>query len=347
MQELDFDYRLFLDRSTLLFGETGTGKSTIMIDILYQLQPYVDQIVVISPMDRQNHTYDKGIVPLPCIHYTITAKLLDDIWERQNALSAVYTKANKSETLQSLFNKIPGNQRARAIIDSVYQKLQSYKDELAGPSAEPAIEASASRAKVAEMEADCKKLIDMIWHNSINCNRGYLQRVAHSKDEQFALKYLNLNPRLVLVLDDCTDLLAKFKRHPVMQKLFYQGRWAYITTIIACHTDKALDPELKKNVFVSIFTEETCAHAYFERKSNDLDKEAKARALAACKMAFTPLARHQKLAWVRDEKKFYRLTATTRPNFRFGSQYIWEYCDRIKADIESATVDNKFIWDFK
>lgn len=342
LQELDINYKYFLDRSTLLFGESGTGKSFVMVDILYQLQPYVDQIIVISPTDRQNHTYDKGIVPLPCIHYTITSKLLDDIWQRQNALSEVYTKANKPDVLRNLFDKIPNNSRTISIISSIHSKLRNYKDEVENDCADP----SSARAKMTEMETECKKLITMIWRAEINKNRGYLQKLSLSKDEQFSLKYLNLNPRLVLILDDCTDLLKKFKTHPVMQKLFYQGRWAYITALIACHTDKALDPELKKNAFISIFTEETCAHAYFERKSNDLDKDAKTRASQACKVAFTPLARHQKLAWVREEKKFYKFTASSHTNFKFGSQYIWEYCDRIKAEEGALSADNKFIGEF-
>ena len=131
-----------------------------------------------------------------------------------------------------------------------------------------------------------------------------------------------------------------------MQKLFYQGRWAFITALIACHTDKALDAELKKNAFVSIYTEETCAHAYFERKSSDLDRDAKARAAAACKAAFSPILPYQKLAWIRDEKKFYKLTATPRENFRFGSPIIWEYCKQIQAEAGTISANNKFLQDF-
>lgn len=341
IQELDFSYKRFIDRTTLLFGESGTGKSFIIDDILFQLMPHVDQIIVVSPTDRQNNTYGKGTVPLPCIHYTITAKLLDDIWERQNALAAVYTRANKPETLRSLFNRIADNV-SKASINTINEKLRKYKEEVIAGSAEE----GTAKTKMTEMESDCKRLIILIFRRAINQNREKLSCMSLSADEQFSLKFLNLNPRLVLIFDDCTDLLKKFKSHAVMQKLFYQGRWAFITALIACHTDKALDPELKKNAFVSIFTEETCAHAYFERKSNDLDKEAKSRAYAACKVVFTPLAKFQKLVWVRDEKKFYRFTASSHPSFQFGSPYIWEYCKHIQAEAGAMNSDNKFIMEF-
>lgn len=332
--ELDFSYKRFLDKTTLLYGESGTGKSYVIVDILYQLAPHADQIIVISPTDRQNHTYDRGIVPLPCIHYTLTPKLLDDLWERQGALSAVYSKANNKEVLSALFGKIANKTHISAAIAAIHKKLGDLKREL-----DPDDPSSAN------MEAECKKLILMIWVNTINENRHILGKMRLTKDESFSLKYLNLNPRMVLIFDDCTDLLKKYKGHPVMQKLFYQGRHSFITSLIACHTDKALDPELKKNAFVSIFTEESSAHAYFERKTNDLDLEARRRAAAAVRVTFSPIAKHQKLAWLREEKKFYRFTSVPH-TFKFGNQYIWDYCESIKAEAGALSMDNKFIGNF-
>jgi hypothetical protein len=167
-----------------------------------------------------------------------------------------------------------------------------------------------------------------------------------TKDEAYTLKYFDLNPRLALIFDDCTDLISKFKKHPVIQKLFFQGRWAFITCLIACHTDVALEPGLKKNAFVTIFTEETSAHAYFERKTNDLTKEQKQRAANACKISFTSLSRFQKLAWLRDEGCFYIFTSRIHSNFAFGNQHFWEFCNKIKAEAGAIPINNKFIGDF-
>ncbi len=341
LPELNFNYKYFLDRSTILYGESGTGKSFIITDILYQLQPHVDQVIVISPTDRQNHTYDKGIVPLPCIHYTVSAELLENIWERQQALTSVYTRANNQAVIKKLFNRV-ADSKTNGIINSIHRKLHEYKSEL---SAE--IDEGAAAAKIADMEKECLRLITIIWRNTIHEKRDILRKMNLSNEEQYSLKYINLNPRMVLIFDDCTDLLVKFRKNGTLQKLFYQGRWNFISSILACHTDKAFDAELKKNAFMSIYTEDTCAHAYFTRKSNDLDKEAEHRALTASKSAFSPLAKHQKLAFVREEKKFYRFTSTPRTNFRFGCNYLWDYCNRIKADAGSVSTNNKFISDFQ
>ncbi len=342
LPEFDINYKYFLDQSTLLFGEAKTGKSSIMVDILYHLKPHVEQIIVFSPTDPQNHTYDRGIVPLPCIHYTITAELLENIWERQNALAAVYTRANEPATLKKLFDRLQTCTGARAYIKEIYSKLETFKAEVE----QAETEASVAKAKIASMELECNKLITMIWKHYIGMNVRYLEQLGISDDERYSLKYLDLNPRIVLIFDDCTPELKKLNNNPVIKKMFYQGRWAYITFLIACHTDKCIDPELKKNAFVSVFTEETCANAYFDRPSNNFGKDMKERARAALKAAFTSLAHYQKLIWIREDRQFYRFTATLRSQFTFGGDMVREYCARCQVTNGTRILNNKFMHEF-
>lgn len=342
LAELDFTYRRFLDKLTMLYGESGSGKSYAIVDILYQLKPHIDQIVIFSPTDRQNHTYDKGIAPLPFIHYTITPKLLSNLWERQEALVNVYTRASNENILSALYKKCPNRKTADRTIERVNDKLCEYAREIA----RNANDFEAAKTKCEPMIAECKKLIIMIWRQTIGANRDRLGRMKLTKEERYSLDYLDLNPRLVVVFDDCTDLLKKYKTHEVIQKLFYQGRHSMVTTLIACHTDKAIDAELRKNAFTSIFTSQKTAHAFFTRPSNDFDKAEQRAADELCKIAFSPLAGHQKLAFVRAENKYYRFTSKSHPGFRFGSPAIWDYCDKIKAESGTISADNRFIGGF-
>ena len=339
LENLKISHQYFLDRTTLIFGETGTGKSFIMTDILYQLKSFVDQIIVVSPMDRQNHTYDKHMVPPPFIHYDITKELLNNIWERQNAFASVYARANNEDIIKSLFERIPRNDRAHDVIRAIQTKLHDC---------EKAIPRDCKNRdkKISKMKAEYNETVKKIWKSRIDKYRKDIAALDLSEDEQYTLKYINFNPRLVLVLDDCTDLLDKFKSHPVIKKLFYQGRWAHITALIACHTDKALNPELKKNSFVNIFTEMSCARAYFSRPSNNFDKESYNNAINMCKIAFSPIDEHQKLVWIRDEKRYYKYTAVPHSGFRFGSEHMWEYGEKIQAE-KNKLINNKFISDFE
>lgn len=343
LPQLEFTYEKFLDRSTILFGASGSGKSVIITDILYQLKPHIDQILVVSPMDKQNHMYD-SIVPMPLIHYTITEELLTNLWERQLALVSIYTRANNPETLRALFDRIPNNKPARSAIDAINQKFEEHKHEVEKSESNQA----AAQSKIIKMEKDCQKLILMIFKDSIGRNRSYLSRLNISENEKMSLRYYDVNPRLCVVFDDCTDLLEKLKKNQILQKIFYQGRWNYMTIIIGAHSDLALPPALKKNAFITIFTEEKSANAYFERKTNDFTRKDKTEAMKACTTAFSimPEFKFQKLAWVRDENKFYRFTAQPRLKFRFGGSHIWEYAKKIQAKAGEINSDNKFLCEF-
>ena len=338
LPELEQNYKKYLDRMTVIYGESGTGKSFILTDVLKHLNSHVGQILIISPTDRQNQTYEKNIAPKPMIHYTITSELLNDIWNRQEAFAAAYKRANDPGTIARLF-ELTASDATKANIKAIKDQLKLRTSEIKAAE----LDENKAREKIADMEAECEKVKTLIFKHTVSQNLSKLNKCNLSEKEQYTIKYLNFNPRLVLIFDDCSDQIEKFKKHPVMKKLFFQGRWAYITTISACHSDKVLDAELKKNAFVSIFTAEKSAHAYIDRKTTDMDKEAKVKGFSACKQAFTPLAKHQKLVYIREEDKYYKYTAEKHENFRFGSPQLWEYCDKIKADENNIVLTgNKF-----
>lgn len=339
LPELSFDAKKFEGKITLLFGETGTGKSSVMLNIMKVLCGIIDQVIIFSPMDKQNNTFGCGIVPTPCIHYEVSENCLLEIWERQQALIQIYTKASKRDTILRLFNMIPNNQDAIGIINNIENKRREHITEIKNSYADE----DTISSKIGAMETDCNELIMKIYRHRISQSSRILEKMKLTDDERWTLKYIDLNPKLLLIFDDCTDILKKIKTNPVIQKLFYQGRHVGITCLIGLHTDKALDAELRKNAFVTVFTSEPAALAYFDRGSNDFDKDMKARAKNALKVAFTPLAKYQKLVWIRDERKFYRCTATRFGIFRFGSKALWDFCDKIKSDPNVLSQNNKYL----
>lgn len=340
VQDLDMDCDRFLDKSTVLLGPSRSGKSTIIVDILYQLRDKIDQIIVISPMDKQNHTYDRGIVPLPFIHYDMTIESINLIWERQQALVSVYGKANNPAVLNSLFNRC-NNTDCKNRISDVQTSLRNYCTNI------DMSDRAVAQCKIEEQQEKCGKLITAIHKLAIENSIDALHKMSNlSKEERFSLKYININPRLMIIFDDCTEILKQYAKHETMSKLFTMGRWNYVSFIIGVHGDTALPPTAKKNVFNTIFTDEPTAHAYFERKTNDYDKESKKRANDHCKLVFTPLDPFQKLVYVREEGKYYKYRAKQHGIFRFGSPVMWEYCDQIKSNGAEVSTSNKFMSDF-
>lgn len=333
IQELKPDYTMFLDKTTVLYGESGTGKSTLMKDILYMLQPHVHQIIVISPADAQNSAYS-DIVPKPCIHYDVSEQHLNDIFERQMMLANVCKLANDDSILRGVYSMIPSGKRAMydEAIMSVDRRLAALKE---------------NASDTSKAEAECKKFQVAIRKHAIGQNIRLLYQLPLTENQRFAIEYMNVNPKMVIIFDDCTEKLNKMKQCEVIQSMFYRGRHAELTIIIGCHTDKTLDTAVKKNTFVSIFTANGAARAYFNRASSDFDRATKNKAFRAIDTIFSDTLPHQKLVILRGNSAFYKYTATRRDDFRFGSDALWEFCDKVKCADGTLAQSNKFLYDFK
>ena len=105
-----------IDKTTVLYGASGSGKSAIIKHLLSLLEKKVEQILVVCPTDKQNKTYSGGMVSPALVHTKLTEDLLIENWKRQEMFASVYKNANKPEVLYSFFNRIPG-------INEVHRKI--------------------------------------------------------------------------------------------------------------------------------------------------------------------------------------------------------------------------------
>lgn len=329
LSNLDISSKLFIDKTTVIYGESNTGKSTIIVDILYTLSEQIDQIIVFAPTDRQTNTYGTGLVPLPCIHYVISSETLSAIYDRQEALVTTYSKANNPVIIDSLFNKIRGIDNVKRIIDEIRSKFDNLR-----------VVEQSQVSKLDELSAECTRVITNIRKKYITDNRAALSLLDLTTEEAYCLRYLNLNPKLILIFDDCTvEIKTMAKKSSIFQKFFYQGRHLQTTIIIACHSDICLPPDIKKNVFISMYSSEKCATATFDRASANMSKVNKKSALDACTEVF--MVKWYVLVCIRDSL-MYKYKASLHNGFKFGSKYIWEFCKMIENDGQPVT-NNRFI----
>jgi energy-coupling factor transporter ATP-binding protein EcfA2 len=329
---------LIMDRSAVIYGPSGSGKSKIIVDIMAALNPHVDQIIVISPTDAQNGTYSKNdVVPTPLIHYKLDDKLLETIWKRQEMLSAVYASANKVTVLSSLFNRL----NLRSVKD-ILEKAEIAKSAKIKETYEQYADQSRARKIVEDIGKEYDKFFLLLYKRYISEHRDSLAKMDLDPDEAFTLRYLDFNPRLLLIFDDCT---ADFKRlksplaKSVMGKLFFQNRWNFITVVIACHGDKNLDADLRTNAFMSIWTTENSANVFFAHEANGFPKEIGKRVVQWSTQVFKGF---QKLIYVREHDKFYKYTAESHDGVKFGSAAVRSFCKKIKADGISMDSNNAF-----
>ena len=331
------------DKSTLILGGTGTGKSIIVNEVLYTLREHIEQVIVISGTDNSNGAYGDKVVPEQCVYTAFTPELLENLYERQSAFADVYKRANDAKLLKRLFERAESAD-GRRMVASIEQRLSQYEAEVTDTTPDP----QAASAKIEHLRKDCNELIISIYKHYIRKHRDIIMRYKMAPEEQHALKYIDFNPRLLLIFDDVTEQIDRYKKHQIMQKIFFQNRHAYITVVIAAHSDSALGPALKKSAANTIFTDSLAARGYFNRDTNSIktDKVLMGLVNTAISQVRPSKENFTKLVWQGSEGKFHKHKAEPHSNFRFGGDALWRYCSLIAADKSTRLSTNKFMSDF-
>jgi len=338
---LKLDYKLFLDRSITLYGASGTGKSAIIIDILKQLKGHANQILVFSPTDPSNKTYSSGVVPTPLIHYEFDIELIERIWQRQEMMATAHVRANNFTIIETLFNKL-----RLTTMNGVMNRIRASKMEHINEIRDTYFDEKARKTKIAAIEEKYQELIVAIYKKTITDNKHLLPDNTLTPEERFVKRWMNLNPRLVLIFDDCASELKKFEKHPTVRKLFYQARHNKITLIIACQDDKDIESSLRKNSFISVFTTDACANAFFTRKANDFPKTIQKRVDLYCSAMRWDEPYFEKMVYVRRENKVYKFVAEIHEDFQFCSSSVRDYCRSIERSGTTMDKTNPFYGDF-
>lgn len=344
--KLEFEASLFLDKNCILYGPTKTGKTVIVKHIMSLLNGHIDQVLIISPTETSNRSYE-GLVPPQMIHGKLwlpdplkprkddgpkgAIRFLEAVYNRQAVMASLYTRVNKTENLAPVFARLPGAVRAatqakvRSINDMRKGMIDRLRLKLAGGDNEGRL-----RESVKKIDDKFTQMFILLYKKAIRpFTKSLLQEKDLTEDEKYVLMYLDLNPRLLLIFDDCAADLKPLFNKEIFRRIFYQGRHAYISAVVCCQDDTDLPANLRKNALVSIFTTPVVATSNFERTSNKFSKEVKVFAAEAIKEIHRGSGHHRKLAYIREDSQnqniYYAEAPIARP-FRFGSNHMWSLC---------------------
>jgi len=360
--ELKVSPSLFIDKTIAIYGPSKTGKTVIIKHIMKMVDTFIEQVLVIAPSEPSNRSYE-GFVESPFIHYRLyladpknpkkddgskgALRFLESVWKRQEMMAAIYTRANNISVLLGLFDKLPKDTRYKAMhyIDRINNKKRhSIEDIKKQYMKEP----GKRDEKIKEINEKFKKMLVLLYKKYIRPHYDELYRQKHlTEDEKYSLFYLNFNPRLLLIFDDCSAQLKPFFNKEIFRMLFYQNRHSFITLIISCQDDTDLPTNLRKNSFISFFTEPIVCISNFERSSNQFSKPMRAFINEMVPVLFKG---HRKLAYIREDdthQQFYHLQFPFPKKFRFGSNALSELCSLVKNDGVSMDKDNPFYNRFK
>lgn len=346
-QNLDLLFR----RASCFYGPSDTGKSTLMRHYMKKLQPYIPLIHVICPTAGANDCWDD--VDSKCVIKVPTVDKLRLIFDRQVDATAVYNKANDMRTLQKLFARVNDH---KALSDvKKYERLKELSLKRIQ---------SCNDMNYAEKDGQSKDIkektndkIKSVYKTTIKKYRNILIKKKDSldQDEKYSLKFLNFNPSLLLILDDCAAMIKEWSKNTIINRLFFESRHYWVTSWYALHSDNMLLPAIRKNSFGNFFTDANVAMSFFNNKENNFTKDDKKKANVIASHVFqnssSGVRNHKKMIYNRkdNEHKFRYIIASIPPKFKMGSPYLLEYCARVpkKENSEVVSKSSRFSNSFK
>jgi hypothetical protein len=349
----------FVDRSIVIYGPSRTGKTLITKHIMEVVNGYIEQVLVVSPSEPTNKSFE-GFVDPPFIHYRVymgdTTKdegnkgglrFLESVWKRQEMMSSIYIRANNLDALSSLYSRLPEKVKKKGI---EYIKLMNNKRKIAITKAKSQYHDDRDKfdEKTKDINEKFKKMTALIYKKHIITYYNRLWKCTNlSENERYSLLYLQFNPKLLLIFDDCAAQLKPFFSKEIFRMLFYQNRHSNITVIITCQDDTDLPANLRKNAFISFFTEPIVCESNFTRESNKYPKQIRQIANEVSSEVFKE---NKKVAYIREDDRkinFYYTNVTRSKPFKFGSSASHELCKIIQNDGVTMDKENPYYDKFK
>jgi len=319
----------FIRQSTCLFGASGSGKSTVLLDIMYQLKDYIPCTFIFSETEEFDPSFE-GIVPSAFVYSKVDPEKLKEIYLRQKEVSEKFNTVNKIENLELLFRKIASQNELRKVEEIIKLKSSKINDIM---DKYPIY--SEQKPKLTMVEKIHNETLGNIYKKCIRDNKARLMAHKLEPTEMDVVKYLDLNPNILIVFDDCAADIKQWGKDPTIRRIFYQGRHLNITSIYTFQDDKDLDSSFKKNAFTSIFTTQQCAVAYFQRASTNFtkqDKQLTEKLIPVILKEGNILDPNwKKFVYMRNAMERFQYTiAEVHKPFRMGCDAIWMFSDRTK-----------------
>lgn len=353
--ELQLHSSHFLDKVAVIFGPTRTGKTVIVKHGMKLINEHVDQVLVVSPSELSNRSYD-GVVDAPLIHYRLwlpdptnskkddgtkgAIRFLEALCKRQEMMASIYSKANDLKTLARLYGRLPKADRVEGL--KYVELVNKKRERVVGRVRDQyGSEKAKLDEKIKEVNEKFMSMLILLYKKYIVPHyEALLARPDLTEDERYSLHYLNFNPRILIIFDDCAAELKVLFSKENFKSIFYRGRHSFISCIICCQDDTDLPTNLRKNARLSIFTEPIVASSNFDRASNKFSKQIKQYVADIVQDVFQG---HRKLAYIRDDTtQFYHVTATQFPTFKFGSNALQELCNTVKTTGMTIDASNPY-----
>jgi hypothetical protein len=341
------DPHKILNKITIAYGETESGKTVILKYLLKIIRKYVPVPLIVSKEELSNKSY-RGHVPDCCIRTTLTLKWLESLQQRQSETMETYQFVNNIDSLKDLAYKVIDtnhkNQEAKIKRIAKREKITLKRKFRTGK-----IDKNNMKAQRDDITDKRNEFLKWLYKSIIKDNFDKLTKCKLNKTQKMILKFINLNPNVICMIDDFAASLKTWGSKEVLKNLFYVGRHKHLSTFITCQNDKSLGPDLRENSHLAIFTQRGSAQGYFNVGTNNFSKSDKKKAEEIIERVFTvepgesASMKNRKLVYERKTRKYYWILGDPHIKFKLGGKAIWDINEQLPKIGKSVDKNNRFI----
>ncbi len=328
---------------TILYGPSGSGKSSLVQHILNTLRDSIPLIIVCCPTASLNGDYN-GIVPEQCIYDEVNKPLMQRLFQRQTNVMAMYDLVRNVDQIKSIYALIADND-SRAKIQKLTDIYRKGSSEIKNSCKEDEID-----SMLEELKTKYNKKRVKIMRGCINAHIDRLNSLPLTEMQRSILTNFNINPRIMLLFDDVMHNVSEWSKWEETKKLFFQARHFGVACCLTAQSITLIPPQLRSNAHVSIFTTQTIANEFVSKATSGIPNDQRKMISKIAAAVFAPSEdrsrpNYKKLVIfgqiVPTEPKIQYIIGSIKKK-RFGSAALWHICEEVKRDSSTAVNSTSF-----
>jgi len=343
--KLEFAPYHYFNKSVMLQGPTGSGKSRATLYLCNMLKDIIDIPVVFCPTNNEHGDYDK-IIPDIMIRKHVTGDAITEIIQAQRDKREMI---NHSKKLIKYWKMLPGHEE----IDSEYINEKAVIDERIAKNKASMTNSDFAREKHEKYllrysrNKKSRKLINK-YIKKLYKDHGLIYGTENAgsnvaKELGIFHNYFRLTINMLLIIDDCSDQLENVAKESWVL-LMTKNRHFNITVIMGAHTLNDIKvPALRTQPFWTIFTTVGTAQYYLNNSTTGVkgiivpDPSSLAKAFNHDRDKETMT----RVVIERESSSIFKFVYPLNFTFRIGNEAIWKLNDKMIAKKESKPVSIK------